>query len=172
MDPQRPSHQAFTRPSAFTGSQETRNASLPARLYGQGSSLANGQSQPPYDPLRRRDSDLSSGPAPPPPSLGYPSHPFPHDIISHPKSSQAPGSLTSLHPEAPPTSLHARQPSRGSIIKHSDGGSKEVNSLYRDGKISFFVVLRLSHVRVTIRFLWRPSGTCIFPSLFDTIDWD
>jgi hypothetical protein len=143
MDPQRPPHQTFPRPSTFSGSQEPRNTSLPTRLYGPSSSLANGQSQPPYDPLRRRESELSSGPPPPPPSLGYLSHPFPHDIVSHPKSSQPSASFTPLHAEAP-SNFHSRRSSSGSIIKHGEGGSKEVNSLYREGKRSLLYSLSCS----------------------------
>ena len=141
MDPQRPHHQAFARPSAFGGSQEPQNTSLPTRLYGPGPSSVNDQSQTPYDPLRPRESEGLSGQPPPPASLGYPSHPFRHDIISHTKSSQSPGSFTPLHPEAP-ASFHSRQPSRGSIIKHGEGGSKEVSSLYREGKALFLCTLR------------------------------
>ncbi|PGH23490.1 hypothetical protein AJ80_02444 [Polytolypa hystricis UAMH7299] len=147
MDPQRPHYHIFGRPSTFGGSQESRNQSLPPRLYSSGP-LPNGRSQPPppppppYDPLGRREADLHSRapPARPPhsapsaPPPGYPSHPYPHDGAIHPKPSRSPGPFGSTHSEPVP-SFHTRHTSHGSSVK-SDGGPKDRNIHYREGPSS------------------------------------
>lgn len=136
MDYRRPPLSSFPRPSPFASVHEPRNTPLHPHLPGPSPSIPANRSQQPYDPLSRRDHDLvaassrvlppqppSSVPAPPlvfasqPPSTS-PSHTFHHEILSHPSRSPGPfPPASSIHPE-PPSSLHRRHQSRGSLLGH------------------------------------------------------
>ncbi|EQL38136.1 hypothetical protein BDFG_00516 [Blastomyces dermatitidis ATCC 26199] len=135
MDPQHP-RQPFARPSTFGAHppSESRHTQLPPHLYGPGSLPANGRSHVTYDPLGRRENEIPprAPPGLPPPSPAYPSHPYHHEIVPHPKPSPSPGPFASLHHE-PTSGFHSRHSSRGSVIKSGDGGVKEPsNPRYRE----------------------------------------
>ncbi|EEH11533.1 predicted protein [Histoplasma capsulatum G186AR] len=136
MDPQHPLHQPFTRKSTFGAIlQESGPVPLPPRLYGPGSLPTTRRSQGTYDPLGRRENELSPAapPGPPRSSLIYPPHAYHHEIIRHGKPSPPPGPFASMHPEPTP-SFHSRHSSRGSVMKSGEGVKEPGNALYREGK--------------------------------------
>lgn len=139
MEPQRPPHQRFIRPPSYTGPppQESRNNPAPQPPpYGHPSSLPSGRSQPPYDPFRRAESEMQHTRPPPPPHFSYP-------ISQHHQKPQSPVPFHHPHTESS-SAFHSRQSSHDSIKQHSDGGVKDYNTVYREGRMTPFLFLLFS----------------------------
>lgn len=125
MDPQHPPHQPLPRPSLFAASQDPRAAPPPPRSYGPAPSLhASARSQPPYDPLGRRENETSR-----PPPFAYPSRSYAHE------KPLSPVPFASLRTDAA-NGFHSQPPSQGSLLKPAEGGLKDHGTLYREGRES------------------------------------
>lgn len=136
MEPQRPPHQRFVRPPSYAGPppQDSRNnpAPPPARPYGHASSsshVPSGRSQPSYDPFRRAANEMQQTRPPP---LGYPI------TQQHHQKPQSPVPFHHPHNESS-SAFHSRQSSHDSMKQHSDGGVKEYNTMYREGRMSSLI---------------------------------
>lgn len=139
MEPQRPPHQRFIRPPSYAagppaGDPRNNQAPPPRRSYGPSppSSMPPGRSQPPYDPFRRAESEMQQ-PRP---------HPFNYPVSQHHTKPQSPVPFSPSYAETA-SAFHSRQSSHDSIKPHHDGGVKEYNTLYREGRMIPFLLLLL-----------------------------
>jgi hypothetical protein len=146
MEPQRP-HQRFIRPPSYGGSpQDSRtNTAPPPRPYGPPSSMPAGRSQPPYDPFRRAESETQQT---------RPLPPFSYPMSQHQPKPQSPVPYPPPHNESS-SGFHSRQSSHDSIKQHSDGGVKDYNTVYREGRMILFMFI----VWVVFRFCRILPGT-------------
>lgn len=141
MEPQRPPHQRFIRPPSYAGPpQDSRNnPAPPPRPYGPSSSLPGGRPQPPYDPFRRAESETQQS---------RPS-PFSYPMSQHQPKPQSPVPFPPPHSESSST-FHSRQSSHDSIKQHSDGGVKDYNTVYREGRTIDFCLYCLQDLRFSV----------------------